>query len=221
MHRVDDVVEIAQIAGAIVRHVDVVMLFHGEEDVQGVERVDPRLGERHLQVDPVRQRFLFPNDSENLLFELGSIHGEVIIRAVKLSEIQRRFWIAYPVLILVCALLFVVLRDAPDPSRRIDRVDKDDAAVIALAELRRSGGARYEAYEVVHVALAKRGEVTNEPLWLVLCDRRERSALREAVVVQLRAADGEVVGIRAIDADNGMFGRSLPLRQPAAAAGGR
>jgi hypothetical protein len=41
----------------------------------------------------------------------------------------------------------------------------------------------------VHVA-------ASDDRWIVLCDRRPRTALREAIVVELRAADGALLLIR-------------------------
>lgn len=111
----------------------------------------------------------------------------------------RSYWLVYPLWIIGFAILFLALRDAPDPSRRTDRVDKDVAAREGLAILRSLG---HEDYEVVHVALAKRGEVGVEPSWLVLCDRRDRTALREAYVVQLRASDGAFLGLKPVDEES-------------------
>ena len=60
--------------------------------------------------------------------------------------LRRRYWLLYPAWILVCALLFFVMRNREDPSRRPGRILSTDAAVRALAILHRPG------YEAVHVA---------------------------------------------------------------------
>jgi hypothetical protein len=123
----------------------------------------------------------------------------------------RHFWLSYPMWLAVCAFLFVAFRDAPDPARRTDRVDNDDAEVMALAILKKSDPLRYADYEVVHTAGAKRGEAEPgaEPRWLVLCDRRERTGLSEAVVVHLRARDGAFLEIRPVDRSSAAMGAPI------------
>ena len=99
----------------------------------------------------------------------------------------------YIVWIAVCGILFVALRGAEDPSRRSGRILSNDAGNLAVAVLRQHGRPGYEA---VHVAYARRGEGGAENRWIVLCDRVPHSALREAIVVELRAADGRLITIR-------------------------
>ena len=107
---------------------------------------------------------------------------------------MRRFSVVYVGWIALCAVLFVGLRGAEDPSRRRDRILNNDAAARAAAIL--TGDARYRGYEVVHVAYANRGEGGAEARWIVLLDRVPHSAMHEAQVVELRASDGKLIGIR-------------------------
>jgi len=106
-----------------------------------------------------------------------------------------RFSLIYAGWIVLCAVLFVGLRGAQDPSRRGDRILNNDAAARAEAIL--TADARYRGYEVVHVAYANRGEGGPEARWIVLLDRVPHSALHDARVVELRARDGKLLGIRA------------------------
>ena len=99
----------------------------------------------------------------------------------------------YIVWIAVCGILFVALRGAEDPSRRFDRILSSDAGDLAVAVLRQHGRPGYKA---VHVAYARRGEGGGENRWIVLCDRVPHTALREAVVVELRAVNGSLIAIR-------------------------
>jgi hypothetical protein len=112
-------------------------------------------------------------------------------------QIAGRRWQVFVALyiawIAVCGILFVALRGAQDPSRRSDRILSSDAGDLAVAVLRRHGRPGYEA---VHVAYARRGEGATENRWIVLCDRVPHTALREAVVVELRAVDGQLITIR-------------------------
>jgi len=100
-----------------------------------------------------------------------------------ITAMRRHYWLLYPAWILLCAILFLALRHAGDPSRRPGRIQSNDAAVRALAILHRPG------YEAVHVA----GEGNR---WIVLCDRVPHTGLREAVVVELDAVDGHLVTMR-------------------------
>ena len=109
---------------------------------------------------------------------------------------DRRFAGLYATWTLLCALGFFVLRDAEDPSRRSGRILSDDAATIAVGALRRSDAARYASYEAVHVAYAGRGEGGPLARWIVLCDRIPHTALEEAVVVEVEAKGGRVLGVR-------------------------
>jgi hypothetical protein len=113
-----------------------------------------------------------------------------------ITNVRRRYWMLYPLWIAICAVLFVALEHRPDPSRPSGRVLSNDAAVRALTILQRSDPARYSSYEVVHVAYAGRGEGGPAARWVVLCDRVPHTALREAVVVELDARDGALLGIR-------------------------
>lgn len=107
---------------------------------------------------------------------------------------MKRFSLIYISWIALCAVLFAGLRGAEDPSRRQDRILNNDAAVRAAAILTRD--ARYRGYEVVHVAYANRGEGGAEARWVVLLDRVPHSGLHEARVVELRARDGRLLGVR-------------------------
>ena len=109
---------------------------------------------------------------------------------------RRRYWLLYPAWIVICAALFFAFRGSEDPSRRHDRILSDDAAVRAVAMLRRRDPARYRTYEAVHVAYAGRGEGGERGRWVVLCDRVPHSALRDAVVVELDARDGSLITVR-------------------------
>ena len=100
----------------------------------------------------------------------------------------------YLLWIALCAVLFGALSGAEDPSRRPDRILNDDAAARAAAILRKQPCC--PTYEVVHVAYAKRGEGGAEARWIVLLDREPHSANRDARVVELRAKDGALLGIR-------------------------
>jgi hypothetical protein len=93
----------------------------------------------------------------------------------------------------VCVLLFAGLGDAQDPSRRADRIPPDRAAAIAVRQL---AGHRAPGYQAVHVAYAPSGDESGNPRWVVLCDRAPRTALRDALVVELHARDGKLLAIR-------------------------
>jgi hypothetical protein len=95
--------------------------------------------------------------------------------------------------IILCAILFFALRHAEDPSRRAGRILSNDAGDRAVAILRQRG---LRDYQAVHVAYAGRGERGEENRWIVLCDRVPHTALRDAVVVELRAVDGSLITIR-------------------------
>lgn len=95
--------------------------------------------------------------------------------------------------ILLCAIAFIALRGAEDPSRRHGRILSNDAAARAVAILESKG---MHDYEAVHVAYAKRGEAGSEDRWIVLCDRTPHTQLREGKVVELRAGDGSLLVIR-------------------------
>jgi hypothetical protein len=107
-----------------------------------------------------------------------------------------RFAAIYVVWILLCAALFVALGHAEDPARRHGRILSNDAADRAVAILWQSDRPRFNDYQAVHVAYAGRGEAGDRARWIVLCDRVPHTALREAIVVELDAATGALLGER-------------------------
>ena len=114
-----------------------------------------------------------------------------------IPAVSRGRWIAlYAGWIALCAILFIALAGREDPSRRRDRILSNDAGRRALILLRQSDRIRYREFEVVHVAYAGAGEGGREGRWVVLCDRVRHTALREAVVVELKASDGDLLRIR-------------------------
>ena len=98
--------------------------------------------------------------------------------------------------ICVCAILFVLLRGAEDPSRRRGRILSTEAGQRALASLRARDPQRFANYEVVHVAAARAGEGGEGGRWVVLVDRVPHTALREALVVELDEGSGKVLLVR-------------------------
>jgi hypothetical protein len=109
------------------------------------------------------------------------------------SVTRRGWWPLYAGWILVCACLFFALRHAEDPSRRHGRILSTDAGTRAESILHARGLLGYEA---VHVAYAGRGEGAPEARWVVLCDQVPHTALREALVMELDAANGNLLRIR-------------------------
>lgn len=105
----------------------------------------------------------------------------------------RRWWPLYLSWIAFCALLFVALADAEDPSRPQGRILSVDAGARARAI---AAGRGYAGYEVVHVARARAGEGAAVSRWVVLLDRVPRSSLREAIVVELDESTGALLTIR-------------------------
>ena len=99
---------------------------------------------------------------------------------------SRRYWLLYPAWIFVCAVLFIALRGAEDPSRPRGRVLSNDAAAIAVRVLDQ------RRYEAVHVALSD-----DRKRWIVLCDAVPHTALQRAIVVELDAASGKLLKVRA------------------------
>ena len=95
--------------------------------------------------------------------------------------------------IVVCAVLFVAVSGLEDPSRPAGRILSIEAGERALAFGRAQG---LQGYEVVHVARARSGEGAPEDRWVVLLDRAERTRLRDAVVIEVRASDGELLRVR-------------------------
>ncbi|PYQ26995.1 MAG: hypothetical protein DMF56_21835 [Acidobacteria bacterium] len=108
----------------------------------------------------------------------------------------RRPWPLYIGWIAVCAILFVALRNAEDPARPKGRILSIDAGARALTIARARG---LRDYEVVHVARARAGEGGKGERWVVLMDRVPHTSLKNAVIIELRARDGELLAIRAAD----------------------
>lgn len=107
-----------------------------------------------------------------------------------------RFWPLYLSWIVFCAILFGVLRGAEDPSRLGGRMLSNDAGRIAVANLRARDAERFRHHHVVHIAWSRAGEGAPEERWVVLTDRVPHTGLREAVVVELSVADGQLLRIR-------------------------
>jgi hypothetical protein len=95
--------------------------------------------------------------------------------------------------IVICVALFFGLRHGSDPSRPAGRILSTDAGDRAVSLLRERG---IRGYEAVHVAYARDGEGGKEKRWIVLCDRVPHTALRDALVVELRAKDGSLITMR-------------------------
>jgi hypothetical protein len=108
---------------------------------------------------------------------------------------SQKFLTLYALWTVVCAVSFFALSGREDPSRPRGRIRNNDAGARALAILRESSPA-FRDFEVVHVAYARGGEGGKENRWVVLCDRVPHSALRDAMVVELRATDGTLLLIR-------------------------
>ena len=100
---------------------------------------------------------------------------------------SRRYWLLYPAWIVVCAVLFLALRGADDPSRPRGRILSNDAAAIAVRVM----PPQYRGYEAVHVALSD-----DHKRWIVLCDAVPHTALQRGVVVELDSSDGRLITIR-------------------------
>ena len=109
---------------------------------------------------------------------------------------KSRYAVAALSWLVLCAVAFVLLGDAPDPSRRDDRILSNDAGRIALSLMRHRDPARFRDYEIVHVAYSPAGEAGDRARWIVLCDRVPHTALRQAIVVELDARDGHLLAIR-------------------------
>ncbi|HEX9985387.1 MAG TPA: hypothetical protein VGF69_19175 [Thermoanaerobaculia bacterium] len=108
----------------------------------------------------------------------------------------RRFWPLYLGWIVLCAILFLALSGAEDPSRRTGRMLSNDAGRTALAFLRARDRERFRDYEVVQVAAARAGEGAREARWVVLVDKVPHTGLREAWVVELAADSGKLLRVR-------------------------
>jgi hypothetical protein len=113
-----------------------------------------------------------------------------------IARVFRRFVWVYPVWIALCAILFIALRGADDPSRRGDRILNTEAGTRAVAILRQRDPVRFRDYEPVHVAWAGRGEGGDANRWVVLCDRAPHSGLTDALVVEVDGRDGHLLTIR-------------------------
>jgi hypothetical protein len=105
----------------------------------------------------------------------------------------RKWWPLYAGWLLLCAILFVALSGAEDPSRPKGRILSIDAGRRALDIAEQRG---MKNLEVVHVARARAGEGAPEERWIVLLDKVPHTKLREAVVIELRTHDGSLIGIR-------------------------
>ena len=101
----------------------------------------------------------------------------------------RRWTGLYLAWIVICAIAFFALRHADVPSRKRDSILSNQAGRMALDHLRRHDRQKFGDYEFVHVA--RSGD-----RWIVLCDRVPHTALAEAIVVELRSADGALLRIR-------------------------
>ena len=99
----------------------------------------------------------------------------------------------YPSWIAICAVLFLALGGAEDPSRPKGRILSIDAGARALKIAEARG---FENYEVVHVARARKGEGGAEDRWIVLLDKVPHTSLAAAVVVELRVEDGTLLRVR-------------------------
>lgn len=105
----------------------------------------------------------------------------------------RRWPLVYLGWIALCALLFLLLAGAEDPSRPKGRILSIDAGQRALAYARQRG---LPDYEVVHVARARKGEGAGEERWVVLLDRVPHTRLGGAVVVEVDAEHGRLLRMR-------------------------
>jgi hypothetical protein len=105
----------------------------------------------------------------------------------------RRWTFVYLGWIALCALLFLLLAGAEDPSRPKGRILSIEAGQRALTIARERG---LRDYEVVHVARARKGEGAGEERWVVLLDKVPHTRLRQAVVVEVDAVEGRLLRIR-------------------------
>jgi hypothetical protein len=115
-------------------------------------------------------------------------------RASESNMQTSRYPAIYAGWIALCAILFFALGGAKDPSRPNGRILSDDAARMAEQILQKSDRV-YRGYDA-HVAYASRGEGQPEARWIVLLDAEPHSAMKKAVVVELRAGDGALLRIR-------------------------
>jgi hypothetical protein len=110
--------------------------------------------------------------------------------------VPRRFFLLYPVWIGLCAILFIALRGADDPSRRHGRILNTEAGERAIAILHQRDPVHFRDYEAVHVAWAGHGEGAPEDRWIVLCDHARHTNLTEAVVVEVDGKAGRLLRVR-------------------------
>lgn len=108
---------------------------------------------------------------------------------------KSRYPVIYALWIALCAIFFFALSGARDPSRPHGRILSDDAGRMAEQILLKSNRA-YRGYDAVHVAYASIAEGQPEARWIVLLDAEPHTAMKKAVVVELRASDGTLVRIR-------------------------
>lgn len=100
--------------------------------------------------------------------------------------LRSHFWTTYVAWIVLCAALFAGLRNQGDPLD--SRMRSDVVARRAIEALMRYDR-RYARYTPVHTSFARSRMDGSPDRWIVLCDKPGRSAMREAVVVEM-AADG-------------------------------
>jgi hypothetical protein len=105
----------------------------------------------------------------------------------------RRWWPLYLGWLALCAILFVALSGAEDPSRPKGRILSIEAGSRALTIAKQRG---LTGYEVVHVARARAGEGAPEDRWVVLLDQVPHTRLQRAVVVELDVASGRLLRVR-------------------------
>ncbi len=108
---------------------------------------------------------------------------------------KNRYPAIYALWIALCAILFLALSGAEDPSRRHDRILSNDAGRMAQQILQKRDRT-CRGYDVVHVAYASHAEGQPEARWIVLLDAEPHTAMKKAVVVELRASDGTLLRIR-------------------------
>ena len=124
------------------------------------------------------------------------VHCLYYSRVSLVSRLQKRYWLLYPAWIVVCAILFFALRPLGDPARPPGLIGPAKAEELALQILRDDQGSEYASYQVINAAFAGEREIGPPARWIVLLDSPSSSALRQAVVVELDAASGELIRIR-------------------------
>ncbi|HUO83716.1 MAG TPA: hypothetical protein VM534_01255 [Thermoanaerobaculia bacterium] len=110
--------------------------------------------------------------------------------------LRRRYWLLYLVWLGLCAALFIALLGARDPSLAGRNLSEEQAGQRALSLLKSTDQARYSDYEVVSVAPVRKNHGGGPERWVVLCDRRPGTRLREAVVVEMNLDTGALIRIR-------------------------